>query len=168
MGGVDRADQLPSYYMYTCSRKSQKWWKKLMYFLVDVCRVNAWLSHVHHHPATHIASSSASEDDLERPEMQSGTISHSKFIMEVPKGLIDGYSKGSAPRQSRTQPLSSHSAPLHQRQRMPGKYAKQCRWCLRTKKKSTKRVPKTRHGCLSCNVNLCEGRCFQMFHGAHQ
>ena len=32
MGGVDRGDQLRSY--YTCSRKSQYWWRKLMYFLV--------------------------------------------------------------------------------------------------------------------------------------
>ncbi|XP_038050740.1 uncharacterized protein LOC119723906 [Patiria miniata] len=58
MGGVDRTDQLRSY--YTCSWKFQKWWKKLMYFLIDVCRVNAWLSYIRHHPATHITSTSAS------------------------------------------------------------------------------------------------------------
>ena len=42
MGGVDRGDQLRAY--HTCSRKSQFWWKKLLYFLVDIARVNAWVS----------------------------------------------------------------------------------------------------------------------------
>ena len=34
MAGVDRADQLRSY--YSCSRKSQIWWRKLFYFLMDI------------------------------------------------------------------------------------------------------------------------------------
>ncbi|XP_072021767.1 LOW QUALITY PROTEIN: piggyBac transposable element-derived protein 4-like [Amphiura filiformis] len=41
MGGVDRHDQLRSY--YTCARKSQKWWKQLLFFLMDAARVNAYI-----------------------------------------------------------------------------------------------------------------------------
>ncbi|XP_072049928.1 LOW QUALITY PROTEIN: uncharacterized protein [Amphiura filiformis] len=47
MGGVDRADQLRAY--YSCSRKSQKWWRKILYFLVDIARVNAWICFKHHY-----------------------------------------------------------------------------------------------------------------------
>ena len=39
MGGVDRHDQHRSY--QTCSRQSMKWWRKILYFLIDVSRVNA-------------------------------------------------------------------------------------------------------------------------------
>ncbi|XP_072033345.1 uncharacterized protein [Amphiura filiformis] len=41
MGGVDRHDQLRSY--HTCARKSQKWWKQLLFFLMDAARVNAFI-----------------------------------------------------------------------------------------------------------------------------
>ena len=41
MGGVDRHDQHRSY--QSCSRQSMKWWRKILYFLIDVSRVNAWL-----------------------------------------------------------------------------------------------------------------------------
>ena len=37
MGGVDRADQLRAYYSIT--RKAQKWWKQMLYFLIDISRV---------------------------------------------------------------------------------------------------------------------------------
>jgi hypothetical protein len=50
MGGVDRGDQLRAY--YTCSRKSQYWWRKLLYFLVDIAQTNAWVAYKSHHAAT--------------------------------------------------------------------------------------------------------------------
>ena len=39
MGGVDLSDQLRGYYM--TGRKSKKWWRSLLWFLVDLCIVNA-------------------------------------------------------------------------------------------------------------------------------
>ena len=39
MGGVDLSDQLRGYYM--TGRKSKKWWRCLLWFLVDICIVNA-------------------------------------------------------------------------------------------------------------------------------
>ena len=39
MGGVDLADQKRK--AYTCSRKSEKWWFRLFWFLVDISVVNA-------------------------------------------------------------------------------------------------------------------------------
>ena len=105
MGGVDRGDQLRAY--YTCSRKSQYWWRKLLYFLVDIAQTNAWVAYKSHHAATEgTTTTTTSEDDLGR---KTGRMSHSAFVMEVGTGLIKGYSKGSTPRQSSTRPLSSAS-----------------------------------------------------------
>lgn len=39
MGGVDQADQKRK--AYSCSRKSEKWWCRLFWFLLDVSVVNA-------------------------------------------------------------------------------------------------------------------------------
>lgn len=41
MFGVDRADQLRM--QYSTSRKSLKWWKYLLWFLVDLSVVNAFI-----------------------------------------------------------------------------------------------------------------------------
>ena len=39
MGGVDLADAKRT--VYSCSRKSKKWWHRIFYFVIDVCVVNA-------------------------------------------------------------------------------------------------------------------------------
>ena len=39
MRGVDRADQLISY--YSIPRKTIKWYKKIAFYLLDVCTLNA-------------------------------------------------------------------------------------------------------------------------------
>ena len=39
MGGVDQADQKRK--AYSCSRKSEKWWYRLFWFLLDISIVNA-------------------------------------------------------------------------------------------------------------------------------
>ena len=41
MGGVDRADQYCSSYAF--NQKSVKWWRKLYFFIFDVCIVNSFL-----------------------------------------------------------------------------------------------------------------------------
>ena len=41
MGGVDKADQYSSYYSFT--KKSVKWWRKLMFWLLEVGIVNSYI-----------------------------------------------------------------------------------------------------------------------------
>ena len=45
MGGVDKSDQRAS--TYQCVRKSVKWYKKLFFYVLDMCVVNSYLLHVH-------------------------------------------------------------------------------------------------------------------------
>ena len=41
MGGVDKADQYSAYYSF--SKRSVKWWKKLMFWLLEVAIVNSYI-----------------------------------------------------------------------------------------------------------------------------
>ena len=75
MGGVDKADQYRSY--QSCSRQSMAWWRKILYFLIDVAHVNAWLCY------------KANIED------QSGTpVSHRMFTVAIATSLIGGFAQG--------------------------------------------------------------------------
>ena len=41
MRGVDRGDQLMSY--YNVGRRSRKWWKRIFYYLIEVSFLNAYM-----------------------------------------------------------------------------------------------------------------------------
>ena len=43
MGGVDRCDMMLSFYRITM--KSRKWYKRLLFHLIDLCCINAWKVH---------------------------------------------------------------------------------------------------------------------------
>ena len=147
MGGVDRHDQLRAY--QTCSRQAMKWWRKLLYFLVDVSRVNAWLCYKHN-----------------TDQLSHNKLSHRKFTV----ALIGSFAEGTPV----YQPLNLSAVPLingprHQLVRMPSKFG---RWCIQCRREG-KRTPSnkgiiTRTGCMSCNVHLhvCRGQCFLVFHSA--
>ena len=93
MGGVDRADQLRAY--NTSARKSQIWWRQLLFFLIDLCRVNAWICYkatIAKKPGNPPVDVTDDEDE-EPPttSFDSATPRHSRFIMELACELIDGY-----------------------------------------------------------------------------
>ena len=41
MGGVDKANQYAVY--YSIDRKSKKWWRKLVFYLLEVTIVNSYI-----------------------------------------------------------------------------------------------------------------------------
>ena len=93
MGGVDRADQLRAY--YTAARKSQSWWGQILFFFIDIARVNAWICFKHtltdrNHPAD------LSDDEIERPTTSANAPMqrHSNFVMDIAIQLIDGFAEG--------------------------------------------------------------------------
>ncbi|XP_072014242.1 uncharacterized protein [Amphiura filiformis] len=168
MGGVDRADQFRAY--HTCARKSQKWWKQLLYFLVDVSRVNAWLCYKHF---TNKADDEDddddddSDDDEDDDDRDDSTFTHCDFTMELAEQLINGYAHGGIWRQAKPDRVPVHNGPLHQLVRMDSVYPKICRQCQISKTTTPKnRQVKSRFGCEACGVHLCRKDCFTRFHAA--
>ena len=53
MGGVDKSDQRAS--AYQCVKKCVKWYKKLFFYVLDMCIVNSYLLHVELWNKTHAA-----------------------------------------------------------------------------------------------------------------
>ncbi|XP_038059888.1 uncharacterized protein LOC119730893 [Patiria miniata] len=166
MGGVNRGDQLRSY--HTCARKSQHWWRGILYFLLDVARVNAWLAYKHHHPTTDDSDSSISDGDAKETTKDANTMTHSKFVPDVAVGLIDGYAGGVPPRQvTRSRPVPAYNNQGHYSAKMPGRNARWCRWCREHNILTKAGLPKSsQRGCPVCGVNLCPGRCFLKYHRA--
>lgn len=163
MGGLDRGDQLRAY--HTCSRKSQFWWVGLLYFMMDVARVNAWLCYKQHHTPANESSSDSSSDGEEKDDQKK--LTHSKFVLSIATDLIDGFASGDIARQPATRPVPATNSAGHYSVKMPGRNARWCRWC-RSKNILTKSgLPKsTRRGCRVCGINLCPGKCFLEFHAS--
>ena len=163
MGGVDRNDQLRSY--FTCSRKAQFWWKKIMYFLLDIARVNSWISYKQHHMKE---GGDMDEDDDDDVVSSTSKMSHSSFVVTLATELIAGYTTSKENfRQSRA--TSCTTIKGHYCSKMPGMYPKRCRWCRLHRGVTPKgRTKTTRSGCPVCGVHLCPGRCFALFHAAFE
>ena len=171
MGGVDRSNQLRAY--HTCSRKSQSWWHKLLFFLIDIARVNAWVANKFVGGEAHPA----------RPKT-----SHKQFSMEIAESLIAGYSESSARKRKghrhsrephiRGQGVPPENAPGHVLVRLesaPGKrsFGRDCRECALSGRKrrppgptAKSKKPKnitTRYGCAHCRVPLCRASQYNCF-----
>lgn len=147
MGGVDKLDQLVSYYSF--SRRSVKWWKKVFFHLVDAAIVNAYILHT----VTH------------------GTkkLTHVQFRIEVAKELL--LSQFSQPFTSSThqgcslQP-ASRLTERHFLEKVPARWngkasQRDCTVC--SMKKGRKRKTTT-YQCKQCGIACCVVPCFELYH----
>ena len=156
MGGVDLSDQLRSY--FTCQRKAEKWWKQLLFFLLDIAAVNAWVIY---------------QESRDIPNNEKMT-RHGHFQMRLAEQLIDGYSEATATQQRRLRrarqnneavPVPLANGPAHLLVKMhPTADGKKCAMCQRlglhrpSRKKSGQwALISSRYGCMACNVHLCRG-----------
>jgi len=154
MGGVDRFDQRRS--MYSVSRRSRKWWMRLLYFVIDAAVVNAYILYTSVHP-----------DE---------TMTMFNFRLRLFRGLVGTYSSRS--RKSFTEGVAFIRRPRsrgrdrksgvpdelrldHVGNHMPDKISsfRRCRHC--SSKKNNKR---SRYICRACGVPLCITPCFAEFH----
>ena len=166
MGGVDLSDQLRNYHQI--NRKARDWWKQILYFLVDICRVNAWISYKHHYEIQDDDSNDDSDDDSNGSddETTSTKMTHTMFTVSIAEALIGGYSHGRKTKQTAAGPvlienfdgnhvLEKLTHPLE------SKYPRMCKMCATEKKKTPRGGPvKTSFGCRGCAVFLCPGFCF--------
>ncbi|XP_063219241.1 piggyBac transposable element-derived protein 4-like [Bacillus rossius redtenbacheri] len=146
MGGIDHFDQLRE--RYAIGRRSRKWWHRIMYYLIDLAIVNAFI-------LWKISRREwASHDQL-------------SFRLRLARQLIANFSnrkrkgrpvsflsnKEMVPKEVRLTKVGDHMPILE-------KTYRRCRLC------STKVHDKrTRYICKTCNVPLCIEPCFRKFHG---
>ena len=153
MGGVDRSDQLRSYYS-TC-RSFHKWYKYLFWYIFDVSLCNAFILH-----KENVA--------VGRP----GRRSLVEFRRALARQLIAGYSSRSdnRKRSQRAASLALVNSPDnahgHFVSRREGKARK--RHCVQCKKEEKKtaggRAKETVYECTHCGVALCKDPCFLLYH----
>lgn len=138
MGGVDLADQKRK--MYSCTRKSKKWYMRLFWYLVDIAIVN---SHILESESTNHAT---------RPQKD--------FRLELATQLLSYHSS----RRKRGRPSGASPSARYNERHFPIELdcTRQCQVC--SNKKARKR---TKYGCLSCSENgihLCPVPCFGIYH----
>ena len=80
MRGVDRADQLQSY--YNIGRRSRKWWRRVFFYIVECCVQNAFVLDLTLQPADHARVGRQKRDMM-------------KFRLELASQLIGGFSSRS-------------------------------------------------------------------------
>ncbi|XP_059162842.1 piggyBac transposable element-derived protein 4-like [Physella acuta] len=147
MGGVDRHDQLRSY--YPIGRKSHKWWRCCLWFLLEVAVLNSYILFC----------------NIPRPPTVK-PLTHLQYHMSVARSLMKGSSRKRIQRESTTTVglAVSGASVEHHRIRLPGR-KKVCYQC-RQKDVRTEgsRRPETVFGCVLCNTHLCDELCFAQFH----
>lgn len=144
MNGVDVHDQLRK--KYAASRPSNKYWKYILWFVVDVCRVNAWILY---------RMSSTRQVGRKKRYTQKD------FILELGKALIDGFTsrKRATIRESgvRVDIDAKKHKIAHTFARLPGK-TRRCKSCYRLGRRH-----ETVFGCAACNTHMCRD-CFLRVH----
>ena len=146
MGGVDHFDQLRE--RYAVGRRSIKWWHRILYWLIDVCIVNAYVMYRMNH---------RHQQDIDQLSFRLLLARQltSAFSGKRKKGRPVSFlaRKKKVPDDVRLQMVGNH---LPQQ----NKNFRRCRMC--STGKSEKR---TRYTCTACDVPLCIKDCFQKFHG---
>lgn len=145
MGGVDRSDQLRSY--YNSCRISRKWYKYIFFFIFELIIGNSHLLHREH-----------SKQSLK------------DFRLALAKQLIGGFSNRACHRKrvqkaAELSPcVSPPNSPGHFVSKREGR-KRQCIQCKRAGRKTTsQRARETIYGCAQCDISLCKDGCFAEYH----
>lgn len=154
MGGVDLSDQLLSYYSMT-ARRTLKWWKKVLWRLVDISIVNAWIIFHANYPDSALKSHKLFRLRLAEELVQ--PLLDLRSSPECPQYLRD--SKGRKPVTAEKRLIGKHFTYKERRR-------SRCVVCSTKTSLTTgkKRDTKTQNFCPKCKVALCLGNCFEVFH----
>lgn len=150
MGGVDRSDQLRSY--YSACRPSKKWYKYLFWFVFDLSVVNSFI--------------------IFKGNVQRERRTLVNFRFALAKQLIAGFSSRAENRKRSMKAAAlevtttSENSTGHFVIRREGRK----RYCIQCKKDrhktSSDRARETIHECAQCGIALCKDPCFLRFHSA--
>ena len=157
MGGVDRGDQLLTYYGYP--HRTRKWWKRAFFFLFDAAVVNSYTLY-------------------RQQQQQGGRMTHEQFRIELAKDLL---AANSPPHPSTSSSSTSSSSRGHrqevrhpqsrlQERHFPGQLGKSatgkqmqqdCTVCSKRKGRGRKT---TTFCCKQCQLPMCVVPCFELYH----
>ena len=152
MGGVDRADQLLSYYGY--SHRTIKWWKRAFFFLLDKAVVNAYLLYTDTHPN------------------KRGRVTHARFRITLAKELLESAGilvDQNSPQQER-HPTPHNPAARLQERHFPSAIGRtaadrpiqlDCHVCSKRRGRGRKT---TTYKCKECSLPMCVVPCFELWH----
>ena len=148
MGGVDLSDHLRSYYQI--GKKARRYWKYNMWFLIELCLINAWI-------VFHKAN----------PQKKTVKFNQKDFCLAVCDALEAGYTSRKR-RLSQTRPvlgvMNQENIGHHKLVRVEGR-KRVCRHCSRVGRKTqTGRRIESSFACDICQVTLCQDRCFYEYH----
>ena len=145
MGGVDRSDQLCSF--YSTGWQSRKWYKYIFWFVFNLSVCNAFVLEGFHHVSCHRRKRTLIA-----------------FKLELAKCLINGFSQRKRRRsldrpESPSIPVDSHTS-VHVKGRK-----RKCVQCIKAGRRTEKGYKvETRFECCLCKVALCRPCCHQEFH----
>jgi len=151
MNGVDRNDQLLTY--YSMNRKSVKWWKKVFWRLCELAIVNMY----HIMKFKHIATT---QKQLRLD------LTHILVQPLLDQRMINPAVPGPGrPTADLDRLKGKHFGTGSKRGNPRGR----CKVCAKQKKANGKcKDTKTANRCERCDVFLCEGECFRVYHSKHK
>jgi len=143
MGGVDKQDQFLSYYGFT--RRTNKWWKRVFFHLLDTAVVNAYILHTQ-------------KQSTERK------LTHVQFRIQLAKELLS--CQPVTQTQSHSLQPAARLTERHFLEKVPtrlsGKQSQRdCAVC--SMKKGRKRKT-TIYQCKQCGIGCCVVPCFELYH----
>ena len=149
MGGVDRGDQLLSYYGFP--HRTVKWWRRAFFFLFDAAIVNSYIMYC-------------------ITKKGQRHLSHEQFRIALAKELLSSalHSPSQAAHGPRHQPLqplarlSERHFPAHIEKSASGhQLQKNCAVCSNKKGRGRKT---TTYKCKQCDLPMCIVPCFELHH----
>ena len=152
MGGVDKSDQLLSYYGF--AHRTVKWWRRTLFHLLDLAVVNAYVIYT----------------GMSHTGRQ---LTHEQFRIELAKGLLMSAAvdvtqgmqrpRGPAPRPL---PPPARLTERHFPSRLPeiasGKQGQSN--CVICSGKKGRGCTTTTYKCKQCNMPMCVVPCFELYH----
>ena len=142
MGGVDKNDQMKSY--YTIPVAGKKWWSRVFFDLIDRSIYNSFV--------------------IEQESPHHGKRSQKLFRIDLGKQLIGNFSS----RRKRGRPSDEHLLARHVERHFPSflpnnekgkRKERRCKVCSDQGKSK-----KTSYFCPDCDVGLCAAPCFRLYH----
>ena len=146
MRGVDRGDQLQTY--YNVGRRSRKWWKRIFFYLLECAILNAYILDRFVHPQEHAQVGRSKRD-----------------ILEFREDLVDQLIGNFCSRQRVGRPLNAELDRLQPSLCHFPEFTKQRGRCVVCLAKDMRH--ETRAKCGHCSVRLCCScvrNCFKLYH----